>query len=113
MTEASKQWEGQIVDGVFPLRQYLGGSDHSAVFLTEHGEGEPQKAAIKLVPSDPATADAQLSNWEFAAQLSHPNLLRLFRSGRCRIDGKDLLYLVMEYAEENLSQILPERALTP
>jgi eukaryotic-like serine/threonine-protein kinase len=113
MTEASKQWEGQIVDGVFPLRQYLGGSDHSAVFLTEYGQAEPQKAAIKLFSVDPATADSQLSRWEFAAQLSHPNLLQLFRTGRCRIDGNDLLYLVMEYAEEDLADILPQRALTP
>ncbi len=113
MTEASKQWEGQIVEGAFPLRQYLGGSDHSAVFLTEYGEGEPQKAAIKLVPADPATADSQLSRWNFAAQLSHPNLLRLFGTGRCKLGGNDLLYVVMEYAEENLAQILPERALTP
>jgi TonB family protein len=113
MSEAAKQWEGQIVDGVFTLRQYLGGSDHSAVFLTEYGEREPRRAAIKLYPAEQATADLQLSSWEFAAQLSHPNLLRLFRSGRCRLDGNDLLYLVMEYAEEDLSQILPQRALTP
>lgn len=112
MSEAAKQWEGQIVEGTFPLRQYLGGTDHSAVFLTEFGEGVPQKAAIKLYPADPATADLQLSSWESAAQLSHPNLLRLHRSGRCRIDGNDLLYLVMEYAEEDLSQILPQRALS-
>src|SRR5208282_2576521 len=113
MTEALKQWEGQIVEGIFPLRQYLGGSDHSAVFLTEYGDGAPQKAAIKLFPAEPARADSQLLSWESAAQLSHPNLLRLFRTGRCRIDGNDLLYLVMEYAEEDLSQILPQRALTP
>jgi TonB family protein len=113
MTEALKQWEGQIVEGIFPLRQYLGGSDHSAVFLTEYVEGEPQKAAIKLLPSDPATADSQLASWEFTAQLSHPNLLRLFRTGRCRLEGNDLLYLVMEFAEEDLADILPQRALTP
>jgi TonB family protein len=113
MTEALKQWEGQIVEGIFPLRQYLGGSDHSAVFLTEYGSDDPQKAVIKLFPFDLATADLQLSSWESAGQLSHPNLLRLFQSGRCRIDGNDLLYLVMEYAEEDLSQILPQRALTP
>jgi len=113
MSEASKQWEGQIVEGIFPLRQFLGGSDHSAVFLTEYGSGELQKAAIKILASDPASADLQLARWQFASQLSHPNLLRLFRSGRCRIDGEDLLYLVMEYAEEDLSQILPQRALTP
>ncbi|HEY6387637.1 MAG TPA: TonB family protein [Candidatus Acidoferrum sp.] len=113
MTEASKQWEGQIVEGIFPLRQYLGGSDHSTVFLTEHGAGQPQKAAIKLFPADLATADSQISSWEFASQLSHPNLLRIFRAGRCRLGGDDLLYLVMEYAEEDLADILPQRALTP
>src|SRR5580704_19166865 len=113
MTEASKQWEGQIVEGIFPLRQYLGGSDHSAVFLTEYSEGGQQKAAIKFFPADSATADSQISSWESAAQLSHPNLLRLFRGGRCRIEGNDLLYLVMEYAEEDLADILPQRALSP
>jgi eukaryotic-like serine/threonine-protein kinase len=113
MTEAAKQWEGQVVEGIFPLRQFLGGSDHSAVFLTDYNEGEPQKAVIKLFPADPATADLQISSWESAAQLSHPNLLRLLGGGRCRLEGNDLQYLVMEYAEEDLSQILPQRALTP
>lgn len=113
MTEASKQWVGQMVEGIFPLKQYLGGSEHSAVFLTEYAEGERRKAALKLVATDEGTADAQLSSWNVAAQLSHPNLLRLFRTGRCKLDGKDLLYLVMEYAEEDLADILPQRALTP
>ena len=113
MAETPKAWEGQIVEGIFPLRKYLGGSDHSAVFLTEYAEAELDKAAIKLVPAERATADLQLTTWRFAAQLAHPNLMRLLRTGRCRIDGNDLLYLVMEYAEENLGEILPERALTP
>jgi len=112
MTEASKQWEGQVVEGTFLLRQFLGGSDHSAVFLTDYNDGEPQKAVIKLFPADPATADLQVSRWESTAQLSHPNLLRLLSGGRCKLEGNDLLYLVMEYAEEDLSQILPQRALT-
>ena len=42
-----KDWEDQLVDGKFCLRQYLGGYEHSAVFLTDYGEPEPQKAAIK------------------------------------------------------------------
>jgi len=112
MTEVAKHWEGQIVEGLFPLRKYLGGSNHSAVFLTVYEEGGAQKAVIKLVPADRATADLQLTNWRLAAQLTHPNLLHLFRTGRCRIDGNDLLYLVMEHAEEDLADVLHERALT-
>ena len=45
--------------------------------------------------------------------LSYPNLLRLINAGRCTLDGNELLYLVMEYAEEDLADILPQRALTP
>ncbi|MGH9744443.1 MAG: TonB family protein [Candidatus Acidiferrum sp.] len=112
MSEASKEWTGEIVEGIFPLRQHLGGSEHSAVFLTEHDGAGARKAVIKLVPADEGTAEAQLSNWSDAADLSHPNLLKLFRNGRCRLGGHNLLYVVMECAEENLSEILPQRALT-
>jgi TonB family protein len=113
MTRDWKQWEGQTVNGTFPLRQYLGGSEHSAVFLTERRGRDPQRAAIKLVQADPATAGVQLSRWEATAKLSHPHLLRLFETGSCQLDKLVLLYVVMEYAEDNLAQILPHRALAP
>jgi TonB family protein len=109
MTEAWKTWEGQVVDG-FLLRQYLGGSDHSAVYLTELKNSGAQNAAIKFVPAD-AAADAQLAKWQVAGQLLHPNLLQLIHMGRCQLAHTDFLYVVMEYAEEDLSQILPQRAL--
>ena len=113
MSETWKQWEGRTVDGRFPLQSYLGGSDHSAVFLTllQSAAGNSEKAAIKLI-SAPADAEKQLLRWRLAGELNHPNLIRIFEAGRCELDGTDLLYVVEEYAEENLSQILPERALT-
>jgi TonB family protein len=107
-----KQCEGQVVDGQFPLRQYLGGSDHSAVFLTERGKPQSQKAAIKLVRIGAASED-QLSRWQAAARLSHPHLLQLFETGRCQFDNENYFYVVMENAEEDLSEILPSRALSP
>ena len=113
MTRDWKQWEGRVVNGTFPLRQYLGGSDHSAVFLTERRGRDPQKAAIKLIAADPATTAIQLARWESASKLSHSHLLRLFEMGSCQLDSVVLLYVVMEYAEENLGQILPQRSLTP
>jgi TonB family protein len=112
MAEGWKQWEGQGVNGEFQLRQYLGGSDHSAVFLTERSEREPQQVAIKLVPANAENPELQLSWWELAAKLSHPHLLRLFQRGRCQVEGTELFYAVMEYAEESLAQILPYRPLT-
>jgi TonB family protein len=112
MSESWKQWEGQVVDARFLLRRYLGGSEHSAVFLTERGV-PPQKVAIKFVQFDEPDAELQLFRWKHAAKLSHSHLLRLFESGRCHLGDFDLLYVVMEYAEENLSQFLPQRPLTP
>jgi len=113
MSRDWKQWEGRVVNGSFPLRQYLGGSDRSVVFLTERRGREPQRAAIKLITVDPANTAKQLAQWEFATKLSHPHLLRLFETGSCQLDNAVLLYVVMEYAEENLAQILPQRSLTP
>ena len=112
LSELWKNWEGRVADGKFPLRQWLGGSDHSAVFLTERTGSGPQKAAIKLIPADSRKA-AQISLWADAAKLSHPHLIRLFEYGRCQIDDTRLLYVVMEYAEENLAEILPLRPLSP
>ncbi|MGB9073022.1 MAG: TonB family protein [Terriglobales bacterium] len=113
MPEAWRQFVGQVAAGEFPLRDYLAGSSRSAVFLTERGESTA-KAAIKLVPvpADPATADLLLARWDLAARLSNPRLLRLFERGRCRLGGAEFLYVVSEFAEEDLSQILPQRALT-
>src|SRR5579862_412158 len=108
--ETWTSWAGNVVEGKFPLRQWLGGSDHSAVFLTEW---RSQKTAIKLIPATGDDAEHYLTRWRAAAQLSHPHLLRIFDSGRCKIDGTPLVYAVMEYAEEDLAQIFPQRKLTP
>jgi TonB family protein len=113
VAEAWKQFEGLIVDDEFPLEQLLASSDHSAVFLTQHGDSQPQKAALKLIHADPATAELLLSRWRLAAQLSHPNLLRILDFGRCCLEDANFLYVVTEFAEEDLSQILPQRPLSP
>jgi TonB family protein len=110
MSESWKRWQGYTVDGKFPLQSYLGVSDHSAVFLTVGPDSA--KAAIKLIAADPADAEKRLLRWKMAGEVTHPNLIRIFAMGRCELEGTDLLYLVMEFAEENLAQIIPERALT-
>ena len=112
MTEVWTKWEGQAINGVFPLRRFLSASDHSAVFLTEYKAQNLPNAALKLVPAIPALAQAQLSHWTAATTLAHPHLIRLFEAGRCRLGGHEFLFVVMEYAEQSLSQILPQRTLT-
>jgi TonB family protein len=113
MSDVWKQWEGQLADNKFPLHHFLAATNHSAVFLTQLPDPQPRQAAIKFISADDPTPGQQLSVWNQVAKLSHPNLLRLFHWGRCRLEGMNLLYVVMECAEENLGQILPQRPLTP
>jgi TonB family protein len=107
---APQRWEGQIVDGKFRLVQWLGGTGQSTVFRTEI-PGQGRKAAIKLVPADASSAE-QIARWQTAAQLSHPNLLHIFAAGNCRINSVPLIYVVTELADEDLSEVLPQRALS-
>jgi len=107
--EFGKQWEGETVDGRFPLQRYLGGSASTAVFQTQH---RGSKAAIKLLSTTPRHRETQLAQWRKAAELSHPNLVRIFEGGRCWLAGNELVFIVTECAEENLSEVLPRRALS-
>ena len=83
------------------------------MFVTELPGGEGGKAAIKLISLDDADAERQIARWRASSQLAHRALIRIFETGRCRIDEKSLLYVVMECADDNLAEILPQRALTP
>ena len=100
MTKDWAQWQGETVDGSFRLDRYLGGSDHSGVFATEF---QGQKAAIKIRGGEPRS--------EPGADLSHPHLLRILRTGRWEREGTAHSYVVMEYADEVLSNFIPERSL--
>src|SRR6516164_2926325 len=114
MHEAWKQYEGQMIEGQFTLQECIGSTEHGGDFAVQLKGHSIEKGVLKLRRADQldlTTAEMQLSLWRRATQLSHPNLLRVLQSGRCRIAHRDFLYVVMERAEENLSEILKERAL--
>ncbi len=104
---------GRVIDGKFPLVEWLGGSGQDPVFRTEVAGAGSRRAVIKLFRADGEAAKARLLSWELASGISHPHLMRVLASGRVRGDGGDMVYVVTEFAEEALSQIIPERALTP
>ncbi len=103
---------GQVIDGRFSLIEWVGGSGTSGVFLTEISGAAAHKAALKLF-STPAQAEDRLSTWTEASSLSHVNLVSILHFGRAEIDGAPVVYVVTEFAEEVLSQIIPERPLAP
>jgi TonB family protein len=104
-----KQCEGELAGGEFPLERLLDGGEGRAVFLTRFGSG---RAVIKLVLEGQAQAGVLVERWNRAATLDHPHLVRIFAAGTWAVAGTPLAYLVMEYAEENLAEVLGERPLT-
>ncbi len=103
--------EGQAIGGELRLLRWLGGSASGGVYLAVQPGEDPARVAVKLVRADAAGAARTEQRWKAAARLKHPNLIRLFRTGACRLADEEYLYAVMEYADEDLSQVLRERPL--
>jgi TonB family protein len=112
MSDVWTRWQGHIVDGAYPLGRYLGCSEHSGVFLTKSGERGHAVAAIKLFPANQGQEGLQLPRWKRAGGLPQPHLLPLLEWGGCQLDEAPYLYVVMEYADQTLAQLLLQRALT-
>ena len=102
-------WEGQTVDGKFPLLEWLGGWTDRCVFLTVLQS--TYRANIRLILASGTDAEAYLSKWDTAKRLSHPSLVRLLETGRHTIDGSDVVYVVSEKADAFLSGTVPRKAI--
>jgi serine/threonine protein kinase len=113
MNETWKKFEGKVVGGKFRLQKYVGHSNHSVVFLTEREGPTPLPAVVKLIACEPEREPGKLAQWVLASTLSHPHLLQIFEAGRWELDGHRMLYVVMEFAEESLADVPPERRLSP
>jgi len=111
-TEVWTRWQGQLINATFPLGRCLGSSDHSGVFLTTSTTRGPADVAIKLVPTNRALAELMLPRWKRAGSIAHPNLLPLVQWGGTQLEGLPYLYVLMEYADQTLAQLLAHRALT-
>jgi TonB family protein len=113
MSEQQHAWTGQTVAGRYLLGKYLGGTGHGKVFSTEIVHARAVQVAIKLIPEAKVeAANNQLSKWRELVGVSHSNLLKILDCGKCELDGEAYLFVVLEYADEDLGDLLPERALT-
>lgn len=108
-----------MFNGLYPLITRLYSDDTSAVFRTEYGQ-ERLPATIKIglvetnVEADVETDDSasRLSNLRKVASLDHPHLIRVYDYGDGVFDDAFVLFVVNEYAEDNLAEVLQDRPLT-
>ena len=110
MRDDWKKFEGHVLSGKFRLQKFLGSTSYGAVFLTQSPPPQPKNLAIKFIASG-GNADFRAALLDRVSKLGHPNLLRLLPGGRCRLADMDLLFVLMEYAEEDLGRGLHEHAL--
>jgi TonB family protein len=117
MSETSTKWhakqlEGQWVNSDFYLRSCLGGWAFTADSSNREQGRDSQSVVIKLVEENAPEANRRLESWHLASGISHPDLIRLFQIGRCRIGNTAFVFAALEPADEALSQVLPYRPLT-
>ncbi len=109
-------WEhslAEVLDGKYPLHRFIEGDETHGVFLTGFaGEKQLQKAIVRIFCLDEQGRNAALARWKRTAELSHPHLVDAYATGETQIDGNDVVYMVCEFPDESLSEVIPDRALT-
>jgi len=108
-------WEhslAEVIDGKYPLERFIEGDETHGVFLTVVEGEQPRKAAIRILCLSEEGRRAALARWKRSADLSHPNLIEVYGTGETQVEGVDAVYVVTEFPDESLSEVIPERALT-
>jgi hypothetical protein len=103
--------EGQVIDGVYPLRRLVRSEGRSAWFETETSDPRPVPATISLTEAL-TDADEVVARLEAAQHLNHPNLVSITKVGQIRVDNTLVVYALMEPIEQSLSDVLQSQALT-
>jgi hypothetical protein len=103
--------EGQVIDGVYPLRRLVRSEGRTAWFETETSDARPIPATISLTEAL-TDADEIIARLEAAQHLKHPNLVSITKVGQVRVDNTLVVYALMEPIEQSLSDVLEGQALS-
>ncbi len=103
--------EGQVIDGVYPLRRLVRSEGRTAWFETETSDPRPVPATISLTEAL-TDADEVIARLEAAQHLNHPNLVSITKVGQVRVDNTLVVYALMEPIEQSLSDVLEAQALS-
>jgi eukaryotic-like serine/threonine-protein kinase len=101
--------EGFEIDGKYRIGVCLSEGHRQGVYETFRGE---QPANVKLI--GPETADHAselLAGFAAGQRLRHPHVLEIYDFGEASVNGTPCVYVVTERADENLADVLRERAL--
>lgn len=112
MTDLWTELVGATIAGKYPLEQFLTSDPRGAWYRTRSEVKPGQPAALILARTDEG-GDQRLKQWQLAAELDHPHLMRVFETGRTDSAGGTVCYAVLEYPEEDVAGALEDRPLSP
>ena len=102
-------YEGVTIDGAFPLQKLLLPEGRSAFFSTAGPKGEP--TVVRLIECH-FDEEEILARWRCVEALSHPNFLKFEHYGQTELDGRPVVYAVLEKVDGNLAEGLDRGPLT-
>ncbi len=108
-----RDFEGKTVDGKYYLQRLIGTGSFGAVFVADEVVADRliRQVAVKLIEPEAAQTETQFAELIAAANLDHPALLRCIAPGQVEIEGRLLLSLVTELAQESLADRLRQGPL--
>ena len=103
------EYEGETIDGAFPLNKLLLPEGRSAFFSTANGKGDP--ALLRLIECH-FDEEEIIARWRCVEALCQPNFLKLERYGQIELDGGPAVYALFERADANLAEVLAQDRLS-
>jgi eukaryotic-like serine/threonine-protein kinase len=107
------QWRdfvGSVVDGKYPLLEYLGDVAGNGVYATNPLDG--RQAIIRLMPGGTDDANRTLEQWQAATPLNHPHVARTYAAGETEVVGRTVVFTVTERPDDNLVDAISSRPLS-
>jgi hypothetical protein len=107
------QWRdlvGSLVDGKYPLVEYLGDVAGNGVFATNPVNS--RQAIIRLMPGGSEQANLMLEQWRAATALKHPHIAGTYAAGETEVIGNTVVFTVTERPDDSLAEAVRNRALS-
>jgi hypothetical protein len=98
-------YEGVTIDGAFLLKKLLMPEGRSAFYTTAGLTGEP--TVLRLIECH-FDEEEILARWRCVEALNHPNFLKFERFGQTELDGRQVVYAVLEKVDTNLAEVLDQ-----
>jgi hypothetical protein len=102
-------YEGVTIDGAYPLQKLLMPEGRSAFYSTAGTNGEP--TVVRLIECH-FDEEEILARWRCVQALSHPNFLKFEHFGQTELEGRPVVYAVLEKVDANLAEVLDRGSLT-